>query len=47
LKRRGIPVRLLALPRQPHGPTEPKMLMRVMQANVEWFDKYMTPKKGF
>ena len=47
LKRRGIPVRLLALPRQPHGPTEPKMLMRVMQANVEWFDKYMSPKKGF
>ena len=47
LKRRGIPVRLLALPRQPHGPTEPKMLMKVMQSNVEWFDKYMSPKKGF
>jgi len=47
LKRRGIPVRLLALPRQPHGPTEPKMILKVMQTNVEWFDKYMTAKKGF
>ena len=48
LKRRGIPVRLLALPRQPHGPTEPKMILKVMQTNVEWFEKYLgAQKKGF
>ena len=47
LKRRGIPVRLLALPRQPHGPTEPKMILKVMQTNVEWFDKYLAARKGF
>lgn len=47
LRRRGVPVRLLALPRQPHGPTEPRMILKVMQTNVEWFDKYIGEKKGF
>jgi len=47
LKRRGVPVRLLALPRQPHGPTEPKMILKVMQTNVDWFEKYLGNKKGF
>jgi dipeptidyl aminopeptidase/acylaminoacyl peptidase len=47
LKRRNIPVRLLGLPRQPHGPVEPKMVLKVMQTNVEWFDKYFGDKKGF
>lgn len=47
LQRRGVPVRLLALPRQPHGPTEPKMILKVMQSNVEWFEKYIGEKKGF
>jgi dipeptidyl aminopeptidase/acylaminoacyl peptidase len=39
LKRQGIPVRMLVAPRQAHGPTEPKMLLKIMQTNVEWFDK--------
>lgn len=47
LRRRGVPVRLLALPRQPHGPTEPKMVLRTMQANVEWFSKQIGDTKGF
>ena len=47
LKRRGVPVRFLALPRQPHGPVEPKMVLKVMQSNVEWFDKYLAVRKGF
>ncbi len=47
LKRRGIPVQLLALPRQPHGPTEPKMILKVMQSNMEWFKKYLGSEKGF
>lgn len=39
LKQQGVPVRMLVMPRQAHGPTEPKMLLKVMQTNVEWFDK--------
>ncbi|MEJ7823238.1 MAG: S9 family peptidase [Chitinophagaceae bacterium] len=41
LKRRGVPVRFLALPRQPHGPTEPRMALKVMQTNLAWFDHYL------
>ena len=47
LRRRDVPVRLLALPRQPHGPTEPRMVLKTMQTNLEWFDKYIGEKKGF
>jgi dipeptidyl aminopeptidase/acylaminoacyl peptidase len=39
LKQQGVPVRMLVMPRQGHGPTEPKMLLKIMQTNVEWFDK--------
>lgn len=41
LRQQGVPVRMLVMPRQAHGPTEPKMLLKVMQTNVEWFDKYL------
>jgi dipeptidyl aminopeptidase/acylaminoacyl peptidase len=41
LKAQGVPVRMLVLPRQPHGPTEPKMILKVMQTNLEWFDKWL------
>ena len=49
LKRRNVPVRFLVLPRQPHGPTEPKMVMAAMKSNLEWFDKYIgsAEKKSF
>jgi dipeptidyl aminopeptidase/acylaminoacyl peptidase len=47
LRRRNVPVRLLALPRQPHGPTEPRMVLKTMQTNVEWFEKFIGDKKGF
>jgi dipeptidyl aminopeptidase/acylaminoacyl peptidase len=47
LKRRNVPVRLLALPRQPHGPVEPKMILKTMQTNMEWMEKYIGDKKGF
>ncbi len=47
LRRRGVPVRLLALPRQPHGPNEPRMILKTMQTNVEWFEKFIGSKKGF
>ena len=47
LRRRNVPVRLLALPRQPHGPQEPRMVLKTMQTNVEWFEKFIGDKKGF
>jgi dipeptidyl aminopeptidase/acylaminoacyl peptidase len=37
----GVPARMLMLPRQQHGPNEPKMILKVMQTNLEWFDKYL------
>ncbi len=45
LKFQGVPTRMLVLPRQPHGPTEPKMQLVTMKANLEWFDKYLGMKK--
>ncbi len=41
LRAQGVPTRMLVLPRQPHGPNEPKMILKVMQTNLEWFDKYL------
>jgi len=41
LKAQGVPTRMLVLPRQPHGPTEPKMQLAAMQSNLEWFEKYL------
>ena len=44
LKAQGVPTRMLVLPRQPHGPTEPKMQLAAMKANLEWFEKYLGAK---
>jgi dipeptidyl aminopeptidase/acylaminoacyl peptidase len=41
LKQQGVPTRMLVLPRQPHGPIEPKMQLAAMQANLDWFEKYL------
>jgi dipeptidyl aminopeptidase/acylaminoacyl peptidase len=41
LKAQGVPTRMIVLPRQPHGPTEPKMQLAAAQANIEWFEKYL------
>jgi dipeptidyl aminopeptidase/acylaminoacyl peptidase len=41
LKAQGVPVRMIVLPRQPHGPNEPKMQLAAMQANLDWFEKYL------
>jgi dipeptidyl aminopeptidase/acylaminoacyl peptidase len=40
LKRVGVPTDLLLLPRQPHGPTEPRLLRTTMQWHLDWIDKY-------
>jgi dipeptidyl aminopeptidase/acylaminoacyl peptidase len=44
LKMKGVPTRMIVLPRQPHGPTEPKMQLAAMKANLEWFEKYLGSK---
>jgi dipeptidyl aminopeptidase/acylaminoacyl peptidase len=41
LKQQGVPTRMIVLPRQPHGPNEPKMQMAAMQSNLDWFEKYL------
>ncbi|HJP95383.1 MAG TPA: S9 family peptidase [Pyrinomonadaceae bacterium] len=45
LKVKGVPTRMLVLPRQPHGPTEPRMQLAAMNANLEWFEKYIGSKR--
>lgn len=44
LKQQGVPTRMIVLPRQPHGPNEPKMQLAAMQSNLEWFEKYLGAK---
>lgn len=41
LKAQSVPTRMIVLPRQPHGPNEPKMQLAAMQANIDWFEKYL------
>jgi dipeptidyl aminopeptidase/acylaminoacyl peptidase len=44
LKAQGVETRMLVLPRQPHGPNEPKMQLAAMKANLDWFEKYIGAK---
>ncbi|MDP2956264.1 MAG: S9 family peptidase [Longimicrobiales bacterium] len=41
LQRRGVPTEMIALPRTPHGPQEPKLLMEVSPIILKWFDKHL------
>jgi dipeptidyl aminopeptidase/acylaminoacyl peptidase len=41
VKQQGVPVEMLVLPRQPHGPTEPRMILKLMQTNLDWFEKHL------
>lgn len=45
LKVKGVPTRMIVLPRQPHGPNEPKMQLAAMKSNLDWFDKYIGAKR--
>jgi dipeptidyl aminopeptidase/acylaminoacyl peptidase len=45
LKRQGCTVKMMAYPRMPHGPAEPKQTLDLMRRNVEWFDRYVAGKK--
>ena len=39
LGRLGVPTEMIVLPRTPHGPREPKLLMEVSPMILMWFDK--------
>ncbi len=43
LKRLGVPTEMLVLPRTPHGPREPKLLMEVSPRILKWIDPYIRP----
>ncbi|MBM4095047.1 MAG: S9 family peptidase, partial [Planctomycetes bacterium] len=43
LKRQGVPVKMIAYPRQPHGVGEPRLQRDVMQRNLDWFAQYVKP----
>jgi dipeptidyl aminopeptidase/acylaminoacyl peptidase len=40
LRKVGVPTDLLLLPRQPHGPREPRLQRTVMTWTLDWIDKY-------
>jgi dipeptidyl aminopeptidase/acylaminoacyl peptidase len=46
LLRRGVPTEFIILPRTPHGPTEPKLLMEVSPRIMKWFDTHLKRKKS-
>ncbi len=41
LRQQGVPVRMLVLPRQGHAIGEPRLLLKVMQTNLDWFEKHV------
>ncbi|MBI2907358.1 MAG: S9 family peptidase [Chloroflexi bacterium] len=41
LKAMGRPVKMVAYPRFGHGEIEPRLIMDVMQRNLEWFEKWI------
>jgi dipeptidyl aminopeptidase/acylaminoacyl peptidase len=45
LKRRNVPVTMVAYPRQGHGISEPKLQLDVMRRNLEWFEQWVLPNK--
>jgi dipeptidyl aminopeptidase/acylaminoacyl peptidase len=41
LKRRGVQTEMVVYPRQPHGPTEPKFVLDIMQRHLELAKKHL------
>lgn len=41
LRRRGVPTEFMILPRTPHGPQEPKLMMQVTPRILQWFDAHL------
>ncbi len=41
LKRKGVITKMVAYPRTPHGPQEPKFQLDIMQRHLDWVEKYV------
>ena len=41
LKQQGVETRMIVFPRQPHGLTEPRMNLKAMQSNLDWFARHL------
>ncbi|MFO7894211.1 MAG: S9 family peptidase [Longimicrobiales bacterium] len=41
LDRMGVPTEMVVLPRTPHGPREPKLLMAVSPLILDWFERWV------
>ncbi len=41
LERKGVPTEMILLPRTPHGPREPKLLMAVSEHIRRWFERHL------
>jgi len=41
LKRKGVTTKMVAYPRTPHGPREPKFQLDIMQRHLNWVEKYV------
>jgi dipeptidyl aminopeptidase/acylaminoacyl peptidase len=45
LQRRGIPTEFVILPRTPHSPTEPRLLMEVTPRILSWFETHLDRRR--
>ena len=45
LRQRGVETRMLVLPRQGHGPHEPRMQLQCLRTNLAWFER-LIPTNG-
>lgn len=45
LKRMGVPTEMIVLPRTPHGPREPKLLMAVTPRILGWFERHVRERE--
>jgi dipeptidyl aminopeptidase/acylaminoacyl peptidase len=46
LRQQNVPTRMLVIPRQNHGPVEPKAWLKIMESNLEWFETYLLIADG-
>ena len=46
LRRMGVPTEMIVLPRTPHGPREPKLLMAVTPRILSWFERHVREREA-
>jgi dipeptidyl aminopeptidase/acylaminoacyl peptidase len=40
IKRQNVTAKMVVYPRMPHGPTEPKFMLDIMNRHLDWLEKY-------